>query len=39
VEPKASWRTGLEDLTRTGMHPSDHAGVVTIFEIEGRGED
>ena len=38
AEPKASWRTGLVDLTRAGMHPSDHAGVVTIFEVGG-GED
>jgi len=39
VEPKVSWRTGLDDLTPAGMHASDHAGVVTIFEIEGRGDD
>lgn len=39
VEPRVSWRTGLDDLTRAGMHASDHAGVVTIFQIEGRGED
>jgi len=35
VEPRVSWRTGLEDRTSAGMHPSDHAGVVTVFEVEG----
>jgi endonuclease/exonuclease/phosphatase family metal-dependent hydrolase len=33
VRPQATWRIGLADRTATGLHASDHAGVVTIFQL------
>ncbi|MGA8892236.1 MAG: endonuclease/exonuclease/phosphatase family protein [Anaeromyxobacteraceae bacterium] len=33
VRPIASYRVGTHDRTRSGLHPSDHAGIVTVFAI------
>jgi endonuclease/exonuclease/phosphatase (EEP) superfamily protein YafD len=41
VRPQATWRIGLADRTATGLHASDHAGLVTIFQLrrdERRGD-
>lgn len=33
VRPISTYRVGTRDLTRDGLHPSDHAGIVTVFAI------
>jgi hypothetical protein len=33
VRPIASYRVGTQDRTPSGLHPSDHAGIVTVFAI------
>jgi hypothetical protein len=33
LEPLFTYRVGVHDRTRGGLHPSDHAGLVTGFQI------
>jgi hypothetical protein len=33
LEPLFTYRVGVHDRTRGGLHPSDHAGLVTAFQI------
>ena len=33
LEPLFTYRVGTHDRTRGGLHPSDHAGLVTAFQI------
>jgi hypothetical protein len=33
ANPIASYLVGTRDRTRSGLHPSDHAGIVTVFAI------
>lgn len=35
--PLATVRFGTEDRTAAGLHPSDHAGVATVFQLRGPG--
>ena len=33
LRPRAIERTGVRDRARTGLHPSDHAGLVATFQL------
>jgi endonuclease/exonuclease/phosphatase family metal-dependent hydrolase len=33
LHPLFTYRVGLHDRTRGGLHPSDHAGIVTTFSV------
>jgi len=33
LHPLFTYRVGLHDRTRSGLHPSDHAGLVTTFSV------
>lgn len=34
LRPLATWRVGLDDRTPSGLHASDHAGVVSVFRLQ-----
>ena len=39
ARPLMTWRVGLADRTATGLHASDHAGVVTVFGLRSGARD